>query len=332
MEWCGYLLLEFIYDLVKNKTINKKIIFSLCLVFLLLFITAYPLFGCLSTNKDIGSGNNSILMNSIFAILIEPIAMIEGILGILIRITIVVAISIIIVLYLIFFIIKYNCKDFLKISIVLLWQYFIYAFLYGMSYQRANTVFWVIIFFVWIREYNTNTLKKDVNSIEKLIKNVGIIILMVFNILTGIFYMGIDVLYNYSSAKETAEFINENIEDESIMITGNQVEFCSSIACYTEGIKYYYIQREDFFSYVILDEVNRLNLTEEEFLKTLEKFDDENNLYYIYSNVKVTKASDKKVVENMEEKGILEKIFQSKKAPLSNESYVIYRVMANEIK
>jgi hypothetical protein len=321
----GYLLLEFIIEAVKrkndfSKNSKKTIIFSLILVFILLFLTAAPLFGCLSFNKDVGT-NYPLWYKILGVFLLEPLLMVQELFEVIIYNNFFAIIIFVLSFYIVLYEIKNNKLEFLKIWIILLWQYLIYVTIYGMSSQRAATVIWIIIFFAWTRQN-----KKDTNELDEKFLKISIILLLILNIINGIIFISLDIKYNYSSAKQTADFIDQNIEEESVMITGSQAEFCSSIMAHTDKVKFYYIQRKDYFTYAVLDSTSRLGLLPEDFYDVLDEFDDSDNLYYVYTPTKVSFFNDKKTIDELVENGRLEKIFESDKAFEKNEEYIIYKI------
>ena len=56
----------------------------------------------------------------------------------------------------------------------------------------------------------------------------------------------LDIRYNYSSAKETAEWINQNVSDDEILI--EESVFCQSFIPYLKNIEVYDIYYENYFN------------------------------------------------------------------------------------
>ena len=286
----GLLLMEFYAEQYKERKNNlekenKKIVVSCILVAILLLLSCMPLMGCLTTNKDVG--NNAPLATKILdMIIIEPVIMILNIYSTLMGSrTLLIVIFLLIIIYA-FEEIVHNKKELMKILIILLWQYMIYAFIYSTSNQRAATGVFVIFFYRWIRAYKP---QKETNKLDKRITEIVLVALLVINIMGGILYIKEEITNNCSSAYQVGQYINENIDDNSIMITGNQVEFSSAIIPYVEkNVKFYYIQEERFFTYAEWSESNRQELNEDFMEKVTNKFGNKQKLYYIYATEKVS--------------------------------------------
>lgn len=318
----AFLLIDFYIDYIKirkeiGKQENDRIKISIWLAMSIIVLSGLPLLGCITTNKDIGS-KYSIGIRIMNSLVLQPTKFVKSnvdfffVSGIL---------WYTLILYLIYYELKYYKLDFIKICVIILWQLFIYGFIYGMSSQRAGTVIFIILFFVWTRKDK----KKEKIKIEKNLKNMIEIVLMSASVLVGIIYCCIDITFPYSSAKETAQYINQNIDKSAVILTGNQPEFCSSIMAYTNKVRFYYIQREDYFTYAILDATNRENLTREAFQNAKEKFKDK-EIYYIYEPYKATESTDQDVIEELEKENEIIKIYESKES-FKEEQFFIYKIV-----
>ncbi len=323
----GILLLEFYIEQFKarktnTKEENKRILQSLVIIVILLLLSAIPLVGCLTTNKDVGI-QNTIYNRLINIIIIEPNDMINGIYPILTKNAYnKITINVLIVIIILFEIINHKI-DFLEMFLIILWQYIIYAFIYSTSYQRAGTVVFIAFFFMWVRKYKTYKKKKDIGD---KIENTILIMLTIIDIIAGIIFVRYEILYNYSSAYQVAEVINSKLEKGSIMVTGNQPEFCSAIIPYTKDTKFYYIVGDRYFSFSTWDDATFEQLDENFLEKLKEKFGTSENLYYIFSKHKLNKASDEKIVKKLLEDNKLEKVFETEPCFFAREEYIVYKI------
>lgn len=323
----GIVLLDFFIEMIKewknkNKKENKKILISFISSIILLFISALPLFGCLTLNKDIGTSTESFIIKIIFAIVYYPICIVaqnyNNFLGnIIIAYIIFLAIAIIL-----FCEIKENLLDYIKIFLSIFYQCIIYAFIYCYSDQRVATIIFIVLYFKWI---NINKQK------EKNISKICWIILVIINIIIGLCSIIYDVKNNYSNAYEMGNFINENIEKDSIILSGQRMEFISSIIPFVENknIKFYQIIGNRYFSYAILDDDNKKEIQLEDIKKVLNNFDETKKIYLIYcinkSNL-IESENEENTIKESIEKEILKEIYSTDKNSYTLEDYVIYEV------
>ena len=278
--------------------------------------------GCLTTNKDVGI--ESTILNRIFDITImQPNIMIQHIFPILTNNshnmrTIFILIGIIIILEII------NHKiDFLEMLLIILWQYIIYAFIYSTSYQRAQTALFVVFFFMWVRKYKTY---KKAKITDDKIENTILIILTILSIIESIMFVRYEILFNFSTSYQVAYFINSKLEKGSIMITGDQPEFCSAIVPYTKDIKFYLIQGDRYFTFATWDDATYEQLDENFLEKLKQKFGTSENLYYIFSRKKVNELNDEKIVEKLVKDNKLQKLFETEECFYSAEEYIVYKI------
>ena len=141
-------------------------------------------------------------------------------------------------------------------------------------------------------------------------------------------YIYNDYHYNYSSAKQTAEFISENIEKDSIILVRNQEEFASPIIPYLGYSEFYHIPTDKIILYSDTNDiVKEKQLTKEKVENAIEKFSDK-NLYYIYMPIKVREDFDSEIIQEFKREGKFEKIFESN-LPFENtyEQYIIYKII-----
>lgn len=320
----AFLLLEFYIQAIiernnRNKEQNKKILISFIIVSIGIIISFLPLLQCLTANKDIY--NNSSISVKLCYLILMPLIILQDLFFLFSINKFILSIIILATSYLIYYELKNYKYDFFKICIVIFWQFIIYSFIYGISYQRIYTIIWIVIFFDWTREKNIQ------KNIYTKIRDISLIVIMLINIVCSLAVIYYDLCFNYSSAKQTSEYIKDNIKNNSVILVGNQEEFASCIIPYTDRVRFYNIQRERFFSYTIRDDKNKEILTTEKLNKALKKFENQEKIYYIYMPYKVGVDTDTKIVDEFEENGIFKKIFESDISNYSNENYVIYEII-----
>lgn len=327
MEWYGILLLEFYIEQFierKNNTHeqNKQIIKSLFIIIILLTISALPLFGALTTNQRVG---NTFSLELLFImIFIEPLNMLACLFVELVNSTLLLTIIVICTIILIILGIKNSWKRALEFYIIILWQAFIYTYIYAASPQRIQSIILIILFFIWTGNY---TNKKEKSKIEKKLFEICFSIFMILNIINGVYLVTADIEGNYSTAKQVANYIEEQLPENSIMIVGSEPEFVSSIIAHTTNTKYYYIQSNDYFSFATWDKANIENLDKEFDIQALKEKLGTENVYYLFPLYKFSDSSnDADFVNNMQEKNILSSIFISDDVYYSYEKYCIFEI------
>lgn len=311
----GMLLLTFYIEQIRDRkenTIqqNKKIIISFFIACVLLILSMLPLVQSLMINKEIRI-DYSFTVKNIIGIFIQIIYIIICIFGIKNIFLISIILGLICICFIFEF--KYYIKNLIIIFISILYQFIIYGYIYYASYQRANTILMIIFLFAWIQ-------KKEINKEYSIVSKI-LIILLINNVIFGIYNILLDIEYKYSSAKQTAEFINENIEESSIMISNN-MPTSSAIIPYIKDFKIWNPQKEDYFTYVIWDDDNEKSLYTDFKYKIEEKIDKNEKLYYIYAKEKEKIEQDQ--IKKLEQDKYLTKIFESDKSMC--EEYIIYKI------
>ena len=200
----------------KNKLKVKKIIITNFIFILSLVIITLELFG--TSNPDYPkpfSFNNLIIYNIPFAIEILFSIVLFGIIAK-----------------------KDNFKIYLIAITGLIYQLFV-TFFYYPALLELREFYQCVIWLFFIITYSDN---------NKVFKNISIIIFLIFYFPRTIisYNMAInDTKYNYSSAKETANWINKNLKKDKILIEDSI--FCQSIVPYLDNIKVYDIYYEKDF-------------------------------------------------------------------------------------
>lgn len=340
----GIVLLDYFIEFCKDfKNIStvekKKRIFSFLIALILLFISIFPLFGCLTINKDIMYQKNinyNMLQSTLLAIFYYPFIILIYFFEAFKSYHIIIAIIFVISACLLFFEVKNNPKIYFKIGICVLWQCFIYSFIFGPSMQKVSTVIFILFYFKWISTFKgKNKLKK----FEKDLKNIFWIILALLNILYGLFFITFgEVPYNYSNAFQAANYINKNLNDSCIILNGPRTEFTSGIIPFlTKDIKFYQISSHSFFSYTIFNEINRKNIDISDMKKLKNTFNDDQKLYYIYCSAKEKLDEDLipfdeiGFISECENSGIFKEIFSTDEFSLTGENFILYEVNLNNL-
>ena len=322
-------LIEFIKDW-KNESLtklNKKRLLALILTIILIFLSGLPLFNCLTTNKTIGDSFD-ISLYDLIDLLYSPSVFVTFICGFLINNNIFLIFSALLIVVLLTLEIKNYPLDYLKIFVNIIWQTLIHFFIYNTTLPRASSIIFIFLYYKWIRSLE----HKKINDIEKKIVNVCFIILVLSNIIQGLAYIFIvDVKNNYSNAYEIGNYINESIDDNSIILNGSNVEYASSIIPYVKkDVKFYHICENKYFTYAIWNDENNTNLKMENIENLPNVFDIDQKLYFVYCTGK-TKKDEAEVINECIDKNIFKKVYSTGELSLSLENYILYEVDLSNI-
>lgn len=321
----GVMLIDFLIEWSKNiknrsKKENQKIAFSLLVVTILLLISALPLFGSLQTNESIHK-DYSFDLAKVQAFIRQVKISLFSLFGSIDTISIIIYLLLLVICG--YYELKHYPKNFVIMVISVLYQFVIYVFVLEVNEQKISTVLMMIVFFEWIQIGNS---KKRINDF----KSVILIGLLCINILYGFTFISQEIMRNYSSAKQTAEFINDNLDANSIMIVSD-MPYCVSIVPYTNSAKFWNPQKEDYFTYVTWDKNNKM-LSSDDFSeyegKIKKSFQEEQKLYYVY--VMNNKEKEQKYCEDLwineqEKLGNFTRIYQSSDS-IVDETYIIYAI------
>ena len=135
----------------------------------------------------------------------------------------------------------------------ILFQLVIYAFAYStLIYPtRIFSAFLILIFGYWIMlEQNSDINKKFINIV------LGIFFL--FTTANGVIFIQKDFKYNYSSAKDTANYIKNNIDKDSLIIPTADA-FGLGVYYYLPDYKFYSVYKHNEIKYMIWNKENLLD-------------------------------------------------------------------------
>lgn len=335
------LLLFYIEELIINRKINtreqkKKIYISLIIIVLGLILTLIPIIISTLTNTDVSltSNSTSIFNDTKLKIQNAYNNIMTGCFG---ENELILKIVIIALIILLCYEIRYHLKNALILICTEGFQFLIYTYIYMGSEQRVSTLILLIMFIFWIQ----NNKKIETSSInkasQKLLDNQSqlkrkeiktkivnfaeylLVFVLIINIAQGIYSVDVEVKTNYSSSYETAKWIKENLEEDSIFIC-TSMPISSAIMPYINKNVFWSPQILDYFSFTTWDENYRTGYSLKDLQKRVkENFKLDQNLYLIY-----TYDFNEETMEFLEEQGYLTKIFESEVA--EKEEYTIYKI------
>ena len=325
----GILLTDFYIEQFKNrkentKEENRKIIYSFLVITLLLVISAIPLWGCLTANKDIiiNKKDKSISINSITKKIIPQLisTLFINFETFMNNSVIAVPIAILVIVFIALYAINYK-KDFFIVTIIFLWQCIIAETLFYNSKQRVATLILILFFFWWIKE------NKKVRKFDKTLMKISLTILAIVNILNGLTHVYYEIIYNYSNAYQVGKFINDNVNEKSIIIAGAKESLSTAVIPYiTKDIKFYYIQKNRFFTFSTWDNSNDKMISNNMIEEVKNRYKNDSELYYIYYIDDESNIVDKDIINNLEETKQIIKIFETEDYQMTDEKYILYKI------
>jgi len=215
------------------------------------------------------------------------------------------------------------------VSIV--WQIFIYLFIYATSTQKANLILLIGIFIAWItlqeRKEKEDIIQKPImQSLQNAIVTVSLMIL-ILNCMNSISKIKEEIQKDYSGSKSIAKYIEENIEDNSIFICMHG-PFSSAIIPYTENKKFWNPSSEEYFTYMIWDTKYNEELEVNEVIERVRKnFTSQDKIYLLDCNI-TSIDRDKNLIQKLQEENTLsEVLYKSKdRSIIYEEVYELYKI------
>ena len=310
---------------------KQKTIVSIIIAVFLMLISIYPLLGCLTTNKEIQTGGNLSVQIS-QAVFHYPFELLKGLFYIVVLndgfYRLFLAITIIVLL----FELRNNPLICFKIYLCIVWQCLIYTTIIGSTFQRTSTIAFIVLYYKWVNNYKNENFKNTNKRIQKLC----LVTLLLLNIMGGLnFIKHNELSHNFSNAYEMANYINNSVEDNSIILCGSHGEYLSSIIPYIKkDINYYQIPGKRFFSYAIWDNANRTDASSEDIKSIAKIFPDAKNLYYIFFIGKsgYFDRTDNLLINHLLTDNILQKMYCTSNESTNSENYIIFKINQNRYK
>ncbi len=334
------LLLFYIEELLQNRKTNskeqkKKVYISLIVIIVGLILTLIPIIISMLTNTDVSlTSNTSIFEDTKLKMENAYEKIMTGCFGENELILKIVAIALIILLC---YEIRYHFKNALIIICTEGLQFLIYTYVYMGSEQRVSTLILLMMFIFWVQSNNkinkgniSETEKELINN-QKYIKKQRrkarltdiaeyiLVFVLIINVVNGMVAVNKEIKTTYSSSYETAEWIKENLEDDSIFICTN-MPLSSAIIPYIDKEVFWSPQTLDYFSFTSWDENYRTGYSLRDLQKRVkDNFEADQNLYLIY-----TYDFDEMTMNFLEIQGYITEIFESDVSV--QEEYTIYKI------
>ena len=214
-----------------------------------------------------------------------------------------------------------SIKSLIILFVSIIYQILLYLLLYGASAQRLYSFMLIFLFVIWIQKDENVENKNSKIMISSYIGKAIIAIFLILNIVNGFkIYIKQEINYNYSSSKETANYINNNLPKNSIILC-NKTSYTLAIIPHTKNIEYYSLPLNRKFTYVTwkknLDEV----LNEDYMSRLIDIKTKQDNVYYL-----LVKCDRDDYIKSLENKGLLVPIFESENSN-EMEDFIIYDIV-----
>ena len=217
--------------------------------------------------------------------------------------------------------------------IAIIWQMIVFLFIYSdFAAQKTNTIFLVILFIIWINLEEKNDNSKY-NMIRDIIHKYTLFIITTALIIMDIY--GLDnikceIKYQYSDSFNTAQYINNNLENESVLIC-TDIPRASSIIPYVNNMKFINSANFKEFTYVTWDKYVNEKIEMDEIIEKTIKMNKDNSCFYLIESI--FSPNESEVLQKYQDKGILSKALYitDLKCNLGDESFRIYKFNFDDI-
>lgn len=327
--FCAILALEFLYrNFVKNKELRNKYGYvALGVMFLGLAAVVLQLHGTTNSNALITIDTTRFIQSTLKVLSQFFINCVDNrypeLHSIMCPFFSIPAIWISVITYVSLFVLLFlNDKKLFSIAFLgILFQLFIYIVGYNhwIFVTRIFCAHLILIFCLWILLDKENVSKKAKKWLNTLIT-----IFFLLTFLNGLRYSILDYRYNYSSSKETAEYIIKNINPDNSVIISDNSPYAVPIVYYLhDKNKIFLAQTNDYIKYVVWGEYLKQllgNTTWKEYVKYVKQYPEFNNkvIYAIIPFFNVTELG----VTDLDG---FELIYQSNMAIVKGEGYRLYK-------
>ena len=263
----------FIHFKTKTKDEKQIVIISLVIAILGLLILFMQLYGSTSANKAINKEEKFDInkLNKITQVLEIITKSITG----KDYDNLCYSVILMIIIALVYGMIKFP-KETIIFLIGFAFNIFVYIYIYSnFSLQKVSICLLLLIFLRLIQEREDE--KKDNYLLEGIL-----IIILVFNIVSGIEAIRKDIKNPYSGSKEAAKFIKENIHESDTIVTSH-VPSASALIPYLSSYTFWNPQICEYFTYSTWNEELMSGYTMQDFIENTKEFiKDKENIYFIF--------------------------------------------------
>ncbi len=241
-----------------------------------------------------------------------------------------ILLSIIIYVSLFIYLFLRSKRIFFIVFLSIAFQFFIYIFIYSVHtyVTRIFSAHIILLFGYWILLCEESLNTKNKFFIERVI-NISLTVFFILTSINGLNFYTKDILYNYSPGIETAKFIKENIKDDDIILSCNEIGYIILIY-YLEKENHYnifHVLRNKKVHYVKWDEFSYFKISNLGWKNYVEDLRDKNFKNNIYILVGSDNYDSENILLSEEFKDEFELIYDSrvKKSIVQNENNLIFK-------
>jgi len=315
----------FLYESFKDKKYN---FLSLFIIFSGLLAVILQLKGSLSSNVAIALHPTNI--NQSLAVILtffmygynesihNFVVTISWFDYILLSLNIILFLAILIILF-----INKNKSMFLTAFIATIFQFLIYIFSYSFIIYttRIYVLYIILLFTFWIS-------LTEMSKVRQKLINIVLSLFFILTIWNCYKNYLLDYFYNYSSAKETADFARNNFEKDAFIIIQNTPN-CVAIIYYLDNLDLFAVNYNSYIKYIKWQHNINMIISQESwglYLNYLKTMNNEINI----QNKNIYLITPDAYTIKYEPVGF-KLIFRSHNAIHSNETFNVYRYIRNKI-
>ena len=336
-----FFFLEQLFYTKKNKKEKQILGLAIAIALIGLLCLVAMLFGSIGTNNDISTTNNLIIKvhsGKMFVRLVNLyvknikalIRSIEcGIVGAVGYTSGFNTICFIAIIAIFVFQIKVNKKNGIILVVSCLWQMAIYLFVYSdTSGQKINTMFLIFIFIAWI---NLACDRERVDIIDDNFKKYIMqfcIFIVILSDICGLTNIQTEIKQEYSDSKNVANYINQNLDEDSIIVCTN-CPTVSAIIPYIKNAKFWNPFSKQYFSYITWKNDFNTDLKIDEIINNIKEKLSLKNVYLLESYEHTTLRENPNIIKLIENGTLSEELYSSNEFNefiMFDEVYKLYKV------
>lgn len=238
LGFCLILALIFIFECLKEK--NNKIILPV----ILLIFNFLVLFLMFNNMQNVNHAVKFYAAHSLpFYLSIANFAKLYFIFPFNLLGNINIGLFYILILVLFFYFLKVSKKIFLIFLCSFIYIFYIYykVWFEGITYQKAFLLLLIILFCCWIYIKETNVNAKIINII--------LVVFFTISSISSIFVSLLEINYPFSSAKQTSEFIRNNLNEQSEFYAVGYPFVFTALSAYLPEKKFYSYANNYYITY-----------------------------------------------------------------------------------
>ena len=135
-----------------------------------------------------------------------------------------------------------------------------------------------------------------------------------------------DIVGKYSNAKEVAQYINQNVEENAIIISVFG-PFSSAVIPYTDNIKFWNASSQEFFTYMTWNKISNEEIDLSQIMQNVRNNFKNGETLYLLNSYNLIRKDDKELKKLQEQNVISECLYSStEKSEIYEEVYDLYKI------